>query len=94
MERWTSANSIIEKYGEWNALRPPMCLQRLIKQLGENVRSAGKPKKQNRKRQKSRMAWNKLPRESQIFAMKSEDKKVFCKSFLMVCKFSHLNFRL
>ena len=45
-----------------------MCLQRL-KQLGENIRSAGKPKRQNSKLEKSQMAWNKLPRESQIFAM-------------------------
>ena len=47
---------------------PPMCFQRL-KQLGGNIRSAGKPKRQNSKLEKSRMAWNKLPRESQIFAM-------------------------
>ena len=42
-------------------LHPPMCLQRLI-------RSTGKLKRQNSKLEKSRMAGNKLPRESQIFA--------------------------
>ena len=48
----------------------PCALQGLkIKQLGENIRSAGKPKRQNSKLEKSRMAWNKLPRESQINAI-------------------------
>ena len=67
LERWTSANPIIKKYADRDALRP-MCLQRL-KQLSKNIRSAGKPKRQNSKLEKSRTAPNKLPRESQIFAM-------------------------
>ena len=44
------------------------CAQSL-KQLGENVRSAGNPKRQNSKLEKPRMTWNKLPQESQIFEM-------------------------
>ena len=63
--RWLPIRLLVinSKYATGN-----MCFQRL-NQLGENIRSAGKSKRQNSKLEKSRMAWSKLPRESQILAM-------------------------